>query len=212
MKGENFPDFHRPKNGDWVVLLFGKKPQVVRCVSVNGMGKVFVRCQYPSSFGMGDTSEYWEKWRPIDDYCEYITEEEPEMRDDHSDLREIEIVPTDSPVGKLFEKDGQFGTCLAINSGGLYVVEIKGDGKVVAWSKDDCEQVVPHTIRMMKLTHGQRQKPIYWQVEKGKLKVGDMLMDGEGYRWLVKGVGEGERNCSTIPSGLRRIVTEEVEL
>lgn len=50
-----------------------------------------------------------------------------------------------------FEQDGKtvHGTRLAINSAGMWVMEVKGTGGTAVINKADAEEVIPHSIRIM---------------------------------------------------------------
>lgn len=54
-------------------------------------------------------------------------------------------------MSKLFqtkEATPRFGTLLATNSAGLYVMEMKGTGEVLTFAKTEVEEVKPYTVRI----------------------------------------------------------------
>lgn len=78
---------------------------------------------------------------------------------------------------KLYEiKQGEvvtYGHKLAVNSSGLWVMEVKGSGAIITADKKDIEEVLPHTIGIRfesdKLTY-------HYFAEKDKFKVGDWFV------------------------------------
>lgn len=88
---------------------------------------------------------------------------------------------------KLYEiKQGDtvaYGHKLAVNSSGLWVMEVKGTGAIITADKNDIEEVLPHTIGI----RFESDKTIYhYFAEKDKFKVGDwFVLESYGGRAIV---------------------------
>lgn len=66
-----------------------------------------------------------------------------------------------------------YATYLATNGAGQWVVEEKGTGATFTLPKEDFEEVVPHTIRVV---HGQQHgQTTHFQCDEGKVSVGELL-------------------------------------
>lgn len=102
----------------------------------------------------------------------------------------VEKEETMSDIGKLFEVKDEFGTLLAINSSGKYVLEMKGQsGEVKAFNKEEVKEVVPFQFSVKFSSGG-----LYTFFGKeGSVEVGDILMRTDngviGSICVVKKVG-----------------------
>lgn len=76
-----------------------------------------------------------------------------------------------------------FGTKIAVNSAGLWVMEVKGSGDVVTVEKDKVEEVIPHSIGVKFLTG----PTIYhYTAPKGKFDKGFYLLTNQNGTSLVE--------------------------
>jgi hypothetical protein len=73
----------------------------------------------------------------------------------------------------------EYGSYLATNSAGHYVLEMKGSGDVRAFDPSEIEEVVPHTV---KVNHAASSTFAHVVLPEGKVEVGDVLMiNGQFY-------------------------------
>jgi hypothetical protein len=148
-----------------------------------------VRTQYVSSAHINQP-EYWNSWRKANDYEKekWPDEGQPDM-------------------SILYEtKDGKFGTKIAVNSQGRFVLEMKGTGEVAVFDEKDLEEVVPYTVRLYDLFE---EQPSHVQIaQEAGVVVGDLLMSGRKF-YRVEEVNTKNRSARKL-SGLRRLVTEEL--
>ena len=80
---------------------------------------------------------------------------------------------------KLYQIIGTetYGTHIATNSKGAYVLEMKGTGDVVTKDKTELEEVVPYTISLKSLMGGNGKEYAYFSKE-GDVHVGDLVNVG----------------------------------
>lgn len=79
-------------------------------------------------------------------------------------------------TNKLFQTKSdvpEYGTFLAKNSQGNYVLEMKGSGEVKSFSPDEIEEVRPYTV---KLSSSRGMSLYHVAVKKGSLEVGDLVV------------------------------------
>ncbi len=77
-----------------------------------------------------------------------------------------------------------YGTRLAVNSAGKWVMEVKGQDLPTVVDKNDCEKVVPYTIKVVSLTGS--SNPCHAVVEKGKYRVGQLFLTNNGIVKVVQ--------------------------
>lgn len=112
------------------------------------------------------------------------------MTDPHIEQLERQCPPSDHPsittegniiMAKLYqtkEETPRFGTLLATNSAGLYVMEMKGTGEVLTFAKADVEEVKPYTVR---IKFQDSTTEYDYLSRKGDVEKGDMvIVDGSG--------------------------------
>ena len=95
--------------------------------------------------------------------------------DDHAHLKTQHQMEIDD-MPKLYqtkEEPARFGTLLATNSAGLFVLEMKGSGEVLTFKKNEVEEVKPYTVRV---SFGDGGKNYDFLSRKGDVEVGDLLM------------------------------------
>lgn len=174
------------KVGDLVRLKTGKSPIVVVDV-FEIRGKWWITYRYKSSRSY---AAYEPKRRPARDF--------------------ILFNPKETEMEMLYETpDGDYGTKLAVNSKGEFVLEIKGNkGEVKAYHPSVLKEVVPYTV----LIEGS-DSTHHIQVEKGIFTRGEWLLDDHGNMLQVKEVDTKERRAK-ISTGLAfyRIATEKILL
>jgi hypothetical protein len=85
--------------------------------------------------------------------------------------------PEETTMTKLYqtkEETPRFGTLLATNSAGLYVLEMKGSGEVLTFAKTDVEEVKPYTVCIHFLDGSNR---VYQYLSrKGDVEVDDLIL------------------------------------
>ena len=105
----------------------------------------------------------------------------------HTLHKAIKTDKKENDMNNLYEftmNDKQlFGTKIAVNSAGLWVMEVKGSGDVVTVDKDKVEEVIPHTIGVRFLGNG----PTYhYFAPKGKFNKGFYLFSNQNGANLVE--------------------------
>lgn len=196
--------------GEYLRLKKGKVVQIVIEVGIRSTEEMgvrsvtyMVRTEYPGQQkNYNGFHETCPKWRPLNDYV-IIGKE-----------RKVETVMTE--VNNLYQvKDTEeFGTKIAVNSQGDFVLEMKdGAGTVKAFKEDLLEEVVPYTVSVRKVTSDPNDdKHVHWQVTPGSLNKADVLIDDKGTRYCVLCLDTKHRRPIPPVKGLRRIVTEELKL
>ena len=66
-----------------------------------------------------------------------------------------------------------YGTYLATNSEGKFVLEMKGSTELKTVNKNEVEEVLPHTVE---ISFGSDSRGYAFFCDKGKLEVGDIIM------------------------------------
>lgn len=115
---------------------------------------------------------------------------------------------------KLYEiKQGVqtlYGHKLAVNSQGLWVMEVKGSGDIITVDKADVEEVLPHTVSVSFSSTG---KQYAYLAPVGKYKVGEYyLLEASSGRVIVKveAVDTKSRAATVELSVVGRLVLEAV--
>lgn len=110
-------------------------------------------------------------------------------------------------MSKLFqtkESTPRFGTLLATNSAGKYVIEMKGTGEVLTFDKGDVEEVKPYTVR---IKFQDSSNEYDYLSRKGDVEKGDMIIvDGNGHIAKVTAVDTKSDRATKELSG-RKVVT-----
>lgn len=105
-----------------------------------------------------------------------------------------------------------YGTYLATNSAGQYVMEEKGTGKIITANKEDVSEVVPYTIEV-KFLSGHDNGTIYpYTSEKDKFQVGDLclLKNQNGTSLvLVENVDTKSKKATKDFTPISKVVTEK---
>lgn len=85
-----------------------------------------------------------------------------------------------------FELDGKttFGSKIATNSNGLWVMEVKGSGEVITVEKTKVEEVVPHTVGVKFI--GTPDTTHHYTAPKGKFDLGFYLFENHNGPSLVQ--------------------------
>lgn len=101
----------------------------------------------------------------------------------------------------------EYGTFLAKTRSGNIALEMKGSGKVVDFSADAIEEVVPYTVEIC----FESGPNVHIEVPEGKLKKGDIIMHG-----MNLGIATAIDTKCKSPTNLaadkpfRRLVTEDI--
>ena len=110
-------------------------------------------------------------------------------------------------MSKLYqtkEETPRFGTLLATNSAGKYVIEMKGTGEVLTFDKGDVEEVKPYTVR---IKFQDSSNEYDYLSRKGDVEKGDMIIvDGNGHIAKVTAVDTKSDRATKELSG-RKVVT-----
>jgi uncharacterized protein YodC (DUF2158 family) len=118
----------------------------------------------------------------------------------------------ENDMNKLYEtneKKPRYGTHIATNSNGQYILEIKGtNGAVEPWDKDNLKEVKPYVV---KLRSSVGNCSVYLSAEEGQFVKGEVLIR-EDVMFVVVGVGvDSKPDNSFKPSQFRRVLTEEIK-
>lgn len=102
------------------------------------------------------------------------------------------------------DKDGQhYGTYLATNSSGQYVIEVKQTGHIVTMHPDYLEEVIPWTFSAK---NGSTEKHF---TGSDAIEKGDVLLQTKTTKfWFVTGVDTKNKTATKFVG--RRIITEEI--
>ena len=102
------------------------------------------------------------------------------------------------------DNDGQhYGTYLATNSSGQYVIEEKQTGRIVTTHPDYLEEVIPWTFSAK---NGNTEKHF---TGSDTIQKGDVLLQTRTSKfWVVTGVNTKNKNATKFVG--RRVVTEEI--
>jgi len=151
------PQYSKFKVGDIVRLVGGEAPQKV--LEVRGH---CLRCEYLSSRKQNG-------FRSASDYVPYeydVPYEDKNMKD--FDMKD-----------KLFKtlEGNRFGTGLAIDSDGKYVLKMQDNGNFEAFAESELKRVMPYTFDVEFLTGGtNRQNRYSYRGREGQVEVGNILL------------------------------------
>ena len=96
-----------------------------------------------------------------------------------------------------------YGTYLATNTAGMYVIEEKQTGNIVTMSADDVEEVIPWTFSAK---NGNTEKHF---TGSDTIKKGEVLLQPRSAKfWIVTDVNTKNKTATKFVG--RRIVTEEI--
>lgn len=111
-----------------------------------------------------------------------------------------------------FEVEGKklFGTKLAVNSEGKWVIEAKGSAGVYALDKDELQEVIPYSILVQ--GHYSKEK-VHMMAEKDKFKVGECYLVENTSGFAIYRVCQVDTKTTTTKtfSPKLKIVTESVD-
>lgn len=111
-----------------------------------------------------------------------------------------------------FEVEGKklFGTKLAVNSEGKWVIEAKGSAGVYALDKDELQEVIPYSILVQ--GHYSKEK-VHMMAEKDKFKVGECYLVENTGGFAIYRVCQVDTKTTTTKtfSPKLKIVTESVD-
>ena len=170
---ENTPQF---KEGDLVFLKNGHAPQVVISITKEQRSRSMtgwsIKCRY---YRYSDREYDSRVFRPESDYKPYVgnpnLHDYTNKRPCHGDEPKKEI-NMGQKLYQTLEETPRFGTFLAKNSAGQFVLEMKGSTNVEAFDQDKLEEVKPYTISL-KLAN---EKEVSIEASKDKVKEGDVLL------------------------------------
>ena len=177
-----------PKAGDLVKLRTGTAPQ--RVIAVNRASNS-IMCEYISS---GKQLGF----RPISDFEPYteLTEVKDEMKD------------------KLFKTltDNRFGTGLAIDSDGKYVLKMQDNGNFEAFEAIALKKVMPYTFDVAFIGNSSNRGSSYsYRGREGQVKVGDILLLEDNFSLArVVATNTESENATKTFKGFK-LVTEVLE-
>ena len=171
--------------GDLIVKLSGKKP--IEVTGFSGFNSTYVNGRYVDS---GSTvCEKYHYFKPYENKKQTIMNKQ-----------------------QLFtwtDSEGQhYGTYLATNSSGQYVIEEKQTGNIVTMSVDDVEEVIPWTFSAK--LDGLKEKHF---TGPDTIKKGDVLLQIDSRSsnskiWIVTDVNTKNKTATKFVG--RRVVTEEI--
>jgi 4-diphosphocytidyl-2C-methyl-D-erythritol kinase len=113
----------------------------------------------------------------------------------------------ENDMAKLFqtkEETPRFGTMLATNSAGKYVLEMKGSGDVLTFEKSEVEEVKPYTVGVRFELNGIEY---HYLSRKGDVEKGDILfVSGSGSYAFVTSVDTKSDKATKELTG-RKVLT-----
>ena len=185
------------KVGDLVRLKTGKSTQKVIEVGASIGRTEYIRTQYLSRLYDKDYHDSYPKWRNESDYI-LISENRKEPE----------------PMAKLYETVGEptmFGTKIATNSQGQYVLEMKGgNGEVKAYEPSDLREVLPYTVSLepIGVNHGGN---INVMAKPGQVEKDDLMFElNSGAIWRVVQLDSQCRSPKENKSKWLKLPTEAV--
>jgi len=114
---------------------------------------------------------------------------------------------TENDMPKLYqttEQSPRFGVLLATNSAGKLVLEMKGTGEVLAFDKNEIEEVKPYTVS---IKFQDSSTEYHYLSRKGDVEKGDLiLVDGNGHMAKVIAVDTKSDRATKELKG-RKVVT-----
>jgi hypothetical protein len=112
---------------------------------------------------------------------------------------------------KLYEFDDlgikKYGTKIAVNSEGKWVLEVKGTGEVLAKDKDELTEVIPYSILVQ--PHYSKNK-VHMMAEKGKYQVGELYVsdNSEGFAIYKVCKTDTKTHCNETFKPTCKLLTE----
>lgn len=187
------------KVGDLVRLKNGKAIMKVLEIGT-GLRENTIRAQYLSRLDDKDYYHHQPKWRVVTDYV-------------HIDTTAKES----EPMSKLYETVGEptmFGTKIATNSQGQYVLEMKGkNGEVKAYDPSDLKEVLPYTVTLEMLANatGERRTSKDVMTKPGQVEKNDIMLElCTGLIWRVSHVDSQCRSPNENKSKWLKLPTEAI--
>jgi len=171
--------------GDHVILGNGKK-----IIEVTEIGADY------SNYVKG---VYVESGKVINDHYSYFSPA-PEENTNTKTMKE-QLYTWNDP-----QNNAVYGTKLAMNSAGEYVLEIKGTGQIVTMNPQLLTEVIPYTFMAKS---GSTEK--HFIGTEGKVSVGDTLIQTSSATLKIWAVKEtNTKNKTAVKFTGRRIVTEKI--
>lgn len=170
----------------------------------------FVRCLGPSLRGPRDFDDFVPYEGPLPDENSvepesnwFTGEYEPKENDMSTDLYQTKTEPH------------RFGTKIAVNSTGQFVLEMKGEGgKVEAFNEADIELVLPYSVSLSRLSltaDRSHETTIHVLTEPGKVQLDDILLElNSGIIWRVVQLDSKVKNPKTNASKWLRMPCEKL--
>lgn len=176
------------RRGDIVKLKSGTSPQRVLRVKADIPAALL---EYVSDPG-GD--KFGHCWRRVEE-LELIEFDIDEKECDMSGKSTTTLYQTRAePV--------RYGTFLTKNSKGQLVLEMKGSsGAVEAFDPDQVEEVIPYTVSVLDLVHGE----VHFETTKGSVQVGDVILSESGHLVKVNALDTKQKGAQKLKG--RKLVT-----
>lgn len=214
------------KVGELVRLKNGNSPQKVVDIRKNLYRcEVEILCVYLSSLKHYENTlgeVYSEKWRRQEDFVHFVSAKVPETQVlDNGVWKPFQPEKTDMPdLYQLKNNLNRFGTALMVgdkplrNSAGHIVLEMKGEGgKVEAFEESLIELVTPFTVKLHRLTVGDKANETQMDViaEAGQAQKNDVLLElNSGHLWRVTALDTKCRSAKENRSKWIKLHTETI--
>jgi len=156
------------KIGDEVRLVNGFAKQIVKAI-IRANGIRYLKCSYPSY-----RKEL--EFRPETDFVHYV---ETDLANDIQELNEIENKLEELPMkDKLYvtREGNRYGTGLAIDSDGKYVLKMQDNGAFEAFDESSIKRVMPYTFDVNFVTGDRTAATYSYRGKEGQVEVGDILI------------------------------------
>jgi hypothetical protein len=137
-----------------------------------------------------------QRWRLYDQCCYETHRDKPETQE-----------TTMTKLYQTKEETPRFGTMLATNSAGKFVLEMKGTGEVLTFDPASVEEVRPYTVDV----RFSNSSTLYGYISvKGAVAVGDVLLvkGSADFARVVKVDSKNERATKHLRG--RKVATEEI--
>lgn len=106
------------------------------------------------------------------------------------------------------EETPRFGTKLAVNTSGKYVLEMKGSGEVLVFDKNDVEEVRPYTVQA---TYPGSGKTGSFVAVKGSVDKGDLIILSNGTLIKITAL-DTKSNVTASLKGAVKLATTPLEV
>lgn len=117
-----------------------------------------------------------------------------------------ESTMTSTTLFQTKEVAPRFGTKIAVNSAGLFVLEMKPSGEIECFNEKDLEVVTPYTVSVRPFQNENNSKNSNYCAVKDSVKKGDVLLLDNGQIVIVTAL-DTKANCNQELKGNKLVTT-----